>query len=160
ICSDYKNKIIFKINVQYQKEKLEYYEKMKDSEINKDMYIHFDDETYKNIFQKTVERMNMLDYEVANLMNIEASNFSKYKNLTKKNGKYYKPALKHLRYKDNVITIAKDLGLSLKDFCYFIWSRGHEFPTNDDDYDIIEKLLEKEMEIEENILYYKFDKDL
>lgn len=131
-----------RLYLQYKNEKTEYVEKMQKDGNTENLYKIFDDELYKSIFKKYMKIKNK---ELADRIGTsEESDISRYKNLTTKDGKRYKQADSFLGRKENVINLGLALKLPFVDFCRFIWSRSHAFPTDIYDYALIEQIKKKE----------------
>ncbi|MDE6519328.1 MAG: macro domain-containing protein [Ruminococcus sp.] len=136
------------IYLQYKKEEQEFCEEMQlkkseGLEVPKDIHQEFNDLLYKKIFDENIKTTHE---EFAFRANINSNKITGIRNLKKQNGEIYTGAISFLRYKENVITIAKALNLSLNDLCRFIWSRNHYFPTTDADYKLISEIKQKELE--------------
>lgn len=124
-----------KIYLKYQQELREFQKQLDNGQIDS-RYQSFNDKTYDEIVKQAKKSKNITNQILAERIDLnDASCVSKALSIESN----------FLKDRYNVICIGLGLELHLDNFCRLMFSRGHVFPENDFDYELITYYIEQEI---------------
>lgn len=94
---------------------------------------------YRNIIYDRIVRLNgMKVREFAEIMSEDDTLISRITNITQKKNGIDRKAVSFWKKRKNVLKLGISLELDISDMCLLMWSRGHSFPQEQFDFDLIE----------------------